>query len=71
MIFLSFNCRGLANPDKRLALKELIAHKPIDIIFLQETLGDGDLLSKKRWKLTTSSIALLVAETLWALLLSL
>ena len=41
MICLSFNCRGLANPDKRLALRELIAIKPIDILFLQETLGAG------------------------------
>lgn len=41
MICLTFNCRGLANPDKRLALKELLAQKPIDILFLQETLGDG------------------------------
>ena len=41
MIFLSFNCRGLANPDKRLALREFIAERAIDILFLQETLGDG------------------------------
>ena len=41
MICLSFNCRGLANSDKRLALRELIAQKAIDILFLQETLDDG------------------------------
>lgn len=46
MICLSYNCKGLANPDKRLALKELIAQKPIDIIFLQETLGDGESVAK-------------------------
>lgn len=41
MICLSYNCRGLANPDKRLALRDLLTHKPFDILFLQETLGVG------------------------------
>eukprot|EP00253_Pinus_taeda_P006382 PITA_06382 len=41
MICLSFNCKGLANPDKRLALRYLLAQKPFDILFLQETLGVG------------------------------
>lgn len=40
-ICLSFNCRGLANPDKRLSLRDLLAKKPFDILFLQETLGVG------------------------------
>eukprot|EP00253_Pinus_taeda_P001842 PITA_01842 len=41
MICLSFNCRGLANPDKRLALRDLLAQNPFDILFLQEALGVG------------------------------
>ena len=45
MICLSYNCRGLANPDKRFELRELIAQKPIDILFLQETLGEGDVVA--------------------------
>lgn len=38
MIWLSYNCRGLANPKKRLALKRLIYESKCDIIYLQETL---------------------------------
>lgn len=41
MICLSFNCKGLANPIKRLALKELLFTTSIDALFLQETLVDG------------------------------
>jgi len=39
MIFLSWNCRGLASKPKKLALKELVSCYNPDIIFLQETLG--------------------------------
>ena len=42
MIFLSFNCRGLASQPKKLAFRELIRSKNPDVIMLQETLGKGD-----------------------------
>eukprot|EP00253_Pinus_taeda_P027180 PITA_27180 len=35
---LSFNCRGLASPSKKLAMKRLIESELVDIIMLQETL---------------------------------
>lgn len=40
----SFNCRGLANPDKKLALKRLCLSYNLDFLMLQETLGDGQLI---------------------------
>eukprot|EP00253_Pinus_taeda_P016512 PITA_16512 len=39
MKFFSYNCRGLPRPDKKLALCRLLKNEPLDIIFLQETLG--------------------------------
>jgi len=45
MIYLTYNCKGLANLDKRLALKALLAQHPIDILFLLETLGDGNTVT--------------------------
>lgn len=46
MIWLSFNYRGLANPNKRLALKHLLHNSNCDILLLQETLGQSDIISK-------------------------
>lgn len=42
---LSFNCRGLASSPKKLALRRLFDSESLDIIFLQETLGEADLIS--------------------------
>lgn len=42
MRWLSFNCRGLASPAKKLALRRLLDSKLIDIIYLQETLEKAD-----------------------------
>lgn len=39
MKLLSFNCRGLASPPKKLALRLLFESGSVDIIYLQETLG--------------------------------
>jgi len=39
MKIFSFNYRGLARLDKKLALRRLLKIVPLDIIFLQETLG--------------------------------
>jgi len=43
---LSFNCRGLASSNKKLAFKRLIGSERIDVILLQETLGDGISINK-------------------------
>jgi exonuclease III len=37
----SFNCRGLAGPLKKLALKRMILTEHLDVLLLQETLGEG------------------------------
>lgn len=42
MKWLSYNCRGLASPSKRLTLKRLLSCDPCDIIFLQETLASSN-----------------------------
>lgn len=55
MKWLSLNCRGLTSLPKNLALKRLFESDIVDIIFLQETLGEVDLTScilhslKTRW----------------------
>jgi len=41
---LSFNYRGLANPEKKLTLKRLCLSERFNVIFLQETLGEGRLV---------------------------
>jgi exonuclease III len=38
----SFNCRGLAGPLKRPALKRVIDSEHPDILLLQETMGEGE-----------------------------
>ena len=41
MKIIPFNYRGLANPDKKLALCRLLHSTPYDVIFLQETLDSA------------------------------
>eukprot|EP00253_Pinus_taeda_P004076 PITA_04076 len=41
MILASWNCRGLASKSKKLALREWLQNSKSDILFLQETLGNG------------------------------
>ena len=45
MNFLSFNYRGMASASKKLALCRLFEVEPINIIMLQETLGQANLIS--------------------------
>lgn len=45
MKWISFNCRDLAIPSKKLALKRLLDLEPCDIIFLQETLGMAEKIT--------------------------
>lgn len=41
MKFLSLSCRGLTNPYKNLAIKQLVDLHSTHILFLQETMVDG------------------------------
>ena len=53
MRLVSWNCRGLGNPSKAEAIKDLLKIEPSDIIMLQEMKIEGkDLLdtSKMKWK---------------------
>eukprot|EP00253_Pinus_taeda_P024137 PITA_24137 len=43
---ISFNCRGLVSPDKKLALRRLCLSEKLDFLLLQETLDDGPLVNK-------------------------
>lgn len=45
MKVLSFNYRGLASPDKKLAFQRLIMADPVDVILVQETLGNAKAIS--------------------------
>eukprot|EP00253_Pinus_taeda_P021770 PITA_21770 len=42
---LSFNCRGMASASKKLALRRLFEVEPTDIIMLQETLGEAEIIT--------------------------
>jgi len=46
MIMLSFNCKGLTNPQKKLVLRILVDMHHSKLIMLQETFGDGDIVGK-------------------------
>ena len=53
MQITSWNCRGLGNPKKAEAVKDLLRMEPSDILLLQETKISEDallLLSKTKWK---------------------
>ena len=45
MIVMTLNCRGLASKPKKLAICRLVSEQSIDVLFLQETMGDGVLFS--------------------------
>ena len=52
MKLVSWNCRGLGNPSKIEAVKDLLKASPLDILMLQETKIEGQALleiSKKKW----------------------
>lgn len=51
MKMISFNCRGLASPGKELALQRLLNFELIDFLFLQETLGQANVITHllKSW----------------------
>ena len=45
MIVMTLNCRGLAIKPKKLPICRLVADQSVDILFLQETMGDGVLFA--------------------------
>jgi exonuclease III len=52
MNLVSWNCRGLGNPSKIEAVKDLLKAAPSDILMLQETKIEGQVLleiSRKKW----------------------
>ena len=56
MRLISWNCRGLGNPSKAEAVKDLLKIEPSDILMFQETKIEGKALldiSKKKWKKST------------------
>ena len=43
MICMTLNCRGLASKPKKLAICRLVEDKHVDVLFLQESMGNGQL----------------------------
>ena len=41
MILMTLNCRGLASKPKKLAVCRRVEDKHVDVLFLQESMGDG------------------------------
>ena len=51
MLIISWNCRGLGNPAKAEAFKNILKMEPADILLLQETkIEEATLLSISRLK---------------------
>ena len=51
MLIISWNCRGLGNPAKAEAFKNILKMEPADILLLQETkIEEATLLSINRLK---------------------
>ena len=44
MIVSTLNCRGLASLPQKLAMCRLVDDQHIDVLFLQESMGDGQIL---------------------------
>ena len=43
MILMTLNYRGLASKPKKLAVCRLVEDQHIDVLFLQESMGNGNL----------------------------
>ena len=48
MILMTLYCTGLASLPKTLPVKRLIEKQSLDVIYLQETMCEGDILIKDR-----------------------
>jgi exonuclease III len=44
MKLISLNCRGLASPSKHLSLQRLLELSQPDVVLLQETLGEEEVV---------------------------
>jgi len=56
---VSWNCRGLGNPNKAKAIKDLMKMEPIDVLMLQETKIEGETLlnsSTSKWKFDSGKV---------------
>ena len=60
MIVMTLNVRGLASKPKKLAVCRLVSNQFVDVLFLQETMGDGVSFA-------SSLEFLLLGLTLWML----
>ena len=58
MIVSTLNCRGLASLPKKLAVHRLVEDQRTDVFFLQEIMGDGQVI--------TGELEVLLAD--WALI---
>jgi len=59
MNLVSWNCRGLGNPTKVEAIKDLMKMEPIDVLMLQETKTEGEILpntSNTKWKFDSGKV---------------
>ena len=59
MQIISWNCRGLGNPIKAEAVKDLLRLIPSELCLLQETKIEEEgllLLSKKKWKMNVGRV---------------
>eukprot|EP00253_Pinus_taeda_P021422 PITA_21422 len=59
MNLVSWNYRGLGNPNKAEAIKDLMKMEPIDILILQETKIEGEILlntSNTKWKFDSGKV---------------
>ena len=45
MILMTLNCHGLASKPKKLAVCRLVEDQHIDVLFLQESMGNGVLFA--------------------------
>eukprot|EP00253_Pinus_taeda_P017122 PITA_17122 len=60
MQLISWNCRGLGNPNKAEAIKDLLKMETTNILMLQETKVEGETLlntSAKKWKFDSGKAA--------------
>eukprot|EP00253_Pinus_taeda_P033119 PITA_33119 len=59
MQLVSWNCRGLGNPTKAEAIKDLLKMEPTDILMLQERKVEGEILlntSNTKWKFDSGKV---------------
>ena len=47
MFLMTLNCRGLDILPKTLVVKRLIDEQSLDVIYIQETMCEGDILIKE------------------------